>query len=55
MNEQNLDLQLGENEILEDHIECPDCGGQLITNYGPGISCTFCTSCNYSDYDYDMG
>jgi ssDNA-binding Zn-finger/Zn-ribbon topoisomerase 1 len=49
-------ITLGENEVLEENQKCPECGGQLITNYGPGISCTFCTNeeCNYNDYDYDF-
>ena len=43
---------LGESEVIED-TKCPECGGILITNYGPGISCTFCVDCNYNEYDYD--
>ena len=48
-------LNLGEDEVLEDDMFCPECGGQLITSYGAGISCTFCTNdgCLYSDYDYN--
>ncbi len=54
MNNQKLNLKLGKNEVLEKEIKCPKCGGQLVTNYGPGISCTFCINCDYSDYDYDI-
>lgn len=34
---------------------CPECGGILVTNYGP-ISTTICVedNCYYTDYDYDM-
>lgn len=42
---------LAPNEMVEDALKCPDCGGDLITNYGPGISITFCTKCGYSDDD----
>ncbi|MPM06323.1 hypothetical protein SDC9_52622 [bioreactor metagenome] len=45
-------IELGQNEVLEEDIRCPNCGGQLITNYGAGIECTFCRACDYSDYDY---
>jgi len=43
---------LGESEDLEEDERCPRCGGYLVTNYGPGISCTICVDCDYSDYDY---
>ena len=43
---------LGESEIIEQD-RCPECGGILVTNYGPGISCTFCVECNYNEYDYE--
>ena len=33
--------------------KCPECGGILVTNFGAGISCTFCVDCDYNDYDYD--
>ena len=53
-------LELGPNKVIEDR-KCPKCGGILITNYGPGISCTFCignghidSGCSYNDYDYDF-
>jgi len=44
---------LGDSEFIADY-KCPKCGGDLITNYGPGISITFCTKCGYSDEDYDF-
>ena len=44
---------LGDNEILVDW-KCPECGGDIITNYGPGISISFCTHCGYEDEDYDF-
>jgi len=44
--------ELGENEVLEEKIRCPVCNGQLITNYGCGMSVTYCPRCHYSDYDY---
>ena len=39
---------------IED-IRCPNCGGILVTEYGP-ISITICAEddCLYSDYDYDI-
>jgi len=43
---------LGKNEALEDKYKCPKCGSQLIINYGDGISCEFCTNCDYNEYDY---
>lgn len=46
-------INLGENEVLEDR-KCSKCGGQLVTNYGAGISCTFCLNCGDNDYDYDF-
>lgn len=45
-------IELGQNEVLEDGYPCPKCGGQLVTNHGPGIECTFCLDCEYNDYDY---
>ena len=47
----NKELKLSDNEVLEDY-KCPKCGGQLVTNYGEDISCTFCLSCDYNEYDY---
>jgi len=44
-------LTLAKNEVLEKDT-CAECGGQLITNYGMGISCTFCIDCGNNDYDY---
>ena len=50
----SVNISLGKNEELISY-PCPKCGGQLVVNYGAGISCTFCVDCNdYSDYDYDM-
>lgn len=51
------DVKLGKNEFFGDGVyedaKCPNCGGILITNYGAGISCTFCVDCDYNDYDYE--
>ena len=44
---------LGESEVIEEE-RCSECGGIMVTNYGPGISCTFCVDCGYNDYDYDL-
>ena len=44
---------LGKSEVIEEE-KCPQCGGITVTNYGPGISCTFCVDCDYNDYDYDL-
>lgn len=43
---------LGKSEVIEES-RCPECGGILVTNYGPRISCTFCVECDYNEYDYD--
>jgi len=43
---------LGPTEMVEDE-KCPECGADLITNYGPGISITWCEKCGYSFTDYD--
>lgn len=45
--------RLAQNEIKEDW-KCPECGGDIITNYGPGISISFCTKCGYEEEDYDF-
>ena len=45
---------LGKNEVIEDDMHCPECGGILVTNCGDGISCTFCVDCDYDEYDYDL-
>lgn len=44
--------QLGPDEVIEEE-KCPKCGGILVTNFGPGISCTFCVDCLYNEYDYE--
>ena len=46
-------MKVGPNEHKQNY-PCPDCGGDLITNFGPGISITFCPKCSYSDTDYDF-
>lgn len=43
---------LGKSEVIEKN-RCPECGGILVTNYGTGISCTFCVECDYNEYDYN--
>ena len=43
--------RLGKSEMIEEE-RCPQCGGIMVTNYGPGISCTFCVDCGKNDYDY---
>lgn len=40
--EEEVEKSLGKNEVIEDDRNCPKCHGILVTNYGPGISCTFC-------------
>lgn len=40
-------------DIYPDAGKCPKCGGILVTSFGPGIECTVCVDCNYTDYDYD--
>lgn len=52
------EIKLGKNEEFTEDIypnngKCPECGGILVTNFGSGISCTFCVDCDYNDYDYD--
>ncbi len=42
---------LGKSEVIEEK-RCSKCGGIMVTNYGPGISCTFCVDCNENEYDY---
>lgn len=46
-------IKLSKDEVLEDKHRCPKCASQIITKYGPGISCEFCTNCDYNFYDYD--
>lgn len=55
------DIKLGKSEVFTSELydspeagKCPKCGASLITNFGPGISCTFCLKCSYTDYDYDL-
>lgn len=53
------EIKLGNNEKFTEDVypnngKCPECGGILITNFGAGISCTFCVDCDYNDYDYDL-
>lgn len=43
-----------DHEIIEEGEKCPKCGGILVTNYGDGISCTFCVDCGHNEYDYDF-
>lgn len=54
------EIKLGKSEIFTKDLysrpsagKCPECGGILVTNYGEGISCTFCVDCDYNEYDYD--
>ena len=51
--EEEVKKDLGKSEVIEEK-KCPECGGILVTNYGAGISCTFCVDCDYDDYDYDL-
>lgn len=39
--------------VIQKQENAPECGGILVTNYGDGISCTFCVDCDYNEYDYD--
>lgn len=52
------DIKLGKDEVFTEDIysdcNCPECGGILVTNFGYGMSCTFCVDCDYTDYDYDL-
>ncbi len=50
---QEVERGLGRTEVIEENMRCPECGGILATNYGEGISCTFCVDCDYNEYDYD--
>jgi ribosomal protein S27AE len=54
MTKKEIEKNLGNNEIIEEDKRCPNCGGYLITNYGAGMSCTFCMDCLYDEYDYDL-
>lgn len=47
------EIKLGKSEEFTEDV-CPECGGILVTNFGAGISCTFCVDCDYNNYDYDM-
>lgn len=54
------EIKLGKSEIFTEDLhsrpsagKCPECGGILVTNYGDGISCTFCVDCDYNEYDYE--
>lgn len=54
------EIKLGRDESFTEDLynnseagKCPECGGILVTNYGDGISCTFCVDCDYNEYDYD--
>lgn len=49
---EEVEKDLASNEVIE-NTECPECGGIIVTNYGPGMSCTFCVDCSYNIYDYD--
>jgi ribosomal protein S27AE len=51
---EEIKKNLGKNETIEENTKCPNCGGILVTNYGDGISCTFCVDCDYNEYDYDL-
>ena len=49
------EIKLGKSEIFTEDLysrpsagKCPECGGILVTNYGEGISCTFCVDCDYN-------
>ncbi len=44
-------ITLGKNEVLEKK-PCPECGSRLVTDYGNGISCTFCIDkdCFYNSF-----
>lgn len=38
-------------DVFPNNGKCHECGGILVTNFGDGISCTFCVDCDYNDYD----
>lgn len=44
-------VKLGQNEHKADW-KCPVCGGDIITNYGPGIEISWCEKCGYDYTDY---
>lgn len=44
-------VKLGQNENKADW-KCPVCGGDIITNYGPGIEISWCEKCGYDYTDY---
>lgn len=49
------EIKLGKSEVFTEDIypesgRCPKCNGILVTNYGDGISCTFCVDCDYNEY-----
>lgn len=50
---EDVEKELAPHEVIED-VTCPVCGGIIVTNYGPCISCTFCVDCSYNIYDYDF-
>lgn len=33
--------------------ECPECGGELVTQHGYGLYQVFCEDCDYSSWDLD--
>jgi len=33
--------------------ECPECGGELVTQHGYGLYQVFCEGCDYSSWDLD--
>ena len=53
------EIKLGKSEVFTEDIypesgRCPKCNGILVTNYGDGISCTFCVDCDDNEYDYEL-
>ena len=50
-----IELGLAPHEHITDY-KCPQCGGTIIRNCGPGIIIDFCLNpkCDYEDTDYEF-
>lgn len=59
IHKQKSEIKLSKSEVFTEDIypksgKCAKCNGILVTNYGNGISCTFCVDCGDTEYDYDL-
>lgn len=43
---------LSDHEFIAENRTCPECGGIIVSNCGPGVEVDFCVDCDYDDYDY---